>query len=140
MMVLVYGLLCAMAVVFAKWRSRQEAHAKTSLETADARFNELEANCKAEEVRTGRPASLALQMNLMKAFEVREAASSVWKNKALRQTRSQRRKNWLVDLAGRKLSYAFGLFDTVAAINAVEFFSGNRIDLSTISGLISQLF
>ena len=94
-MVLIYGLLCAMAVVFAKLATRQQTKAKAKLATADKRFRDSESDCKAEEVRSGRQAGLASQMKMMKAFEQREAVNAVWKRKALKQARYQKLSRWL---------------------------------------------
>ena len=138
-MLLIYGLLCAMAVVFAKLATRQQAKAKAKLETVDKRFSECESNCKAEEVRTGRQAGLALQMKMMKAFEQREAANKVWKRKALKEARYQKLSRWLTNFAGRKLAYAGGLIDTMVALVGAEVLSGDRSYLSDIATLISQI-
>ena len=47
-MVLIYGLLCATAVVFAKWATRQQVKAKAKLATVDKQFKDCESDCKAE--------------------------------------------------------------------------------------------
>ena len=139
MMVLIYGLLCAIAVVFAKLASRQQVKAKAKLATVDKRFKDCESDCKAEEVRSGRQAGLALQMKMMKAFEQREAANTVWKRKALKEARYQKLSRWLTNLAGRKVAYAGGLIDTMVAIAGAEMLNGDRSYLSTVAKLISQI-
>ena len=138
-MVLIYGLLCAIAVVFAKLASRQQVKAKAKLTTVDKQFKECESDCKAEEVRSGRQAVLALQMKLMKAFEQREADNVVWKRKAMKEARYQKLSRWLTNRAGRKLAYAGGLIDTMVAIAGAEMLNGDRSYLSTIAKLISWI-
>ena len=138
-MVLIYGLLCAMAVVFAKLATRQQVKAKAKLATVDKQFKDCESDCKAEEVRSGRQAGLALQMKMMRAFEQREAANAVWKRKALKEARYQKLSRWLTNLAGRKVAYAGGLIDTMVAIAGAEMLNGDRSYLSTIAKLISQI-
>ena len=138
-MVLIYGLLRAMTVVFAKLATRQQVKAKTKLATADKRFRDSESDCKAEEVRSGRQAGLASQMKMMKAFEQREAVNAVWKRKALKEARYQKLSRWIGNFAGRKLAYVGGLVDTMVLIAGAEVLSGDRSYLSTIAKLISLI-
>lgn len=138
-MVLIYGLLRAMAVVFAKLATRRQVSAKAKLATADKQFRDCESDCKAEEVRSGRQAGLALQMKMMKAFEQREAVNAVWKRKALKEARYQKLSRWLANFAGRKMAYVGGLVDTMVAIAGTEVLSGDRSYLSTLAQLISQI-
>ena len=138
-MVLIYGLLRAMTVVFAKLATRRQVKAKAKLATADKQFRDFESDCKAEEVRSGRQAGLASQMKMMKAFEQREAVNAVWKRKALKEARYQKLSRWMGNFAGRKLAYVGGLVDTMVLIAGTEALSGERSYLSTIAKLISLI-
>ncbi|MEL7497595.1 MAG: hypothetical protein AAFN77_08290 [Planctomycetota bacterium] len=139
-MVLIYGMVCAIAVALAKIAAWQLARAKQKLETADGLFSELEINCKADEVASGRPADLTSQLRLMKQFEQREAANTAWKRRALIAARYQRVAKWLSDLSGKKLPYSMGLLDMAFGMKVFEAIVGSPINWESMTQLILQLY
>lgn len=138
-MVLIYGMVCAVAVALAKFAAWQLSKAKQRLETEDALFNELELICKSDEVETGQAAGLTAQLRLMKQFEKREVANSKWKRRAVVSARYQRVAGWLAGLSGKKLPYMMGLLDMAFAIKVLESFMGSPVNWESLSNLVTQV-
>ena len=138
-MVLIYGMVCAVAVALAKITAWQLARAKSHLESEDALFGELELNCKADEVESGRAVGLTSQLRLMKQFEKRETASANWQRRALTAARYQRVAKWLTGLSGKKLPYTMGLMDMAFGMKVLEAFLGSPITWDTVTQLVARL-
>jgi hypothetical protein len=71
-MALVYMALCALVLVLRWTAGWREGRSKRRYARHEERFRAAERDCKAEEVRVGRPAGYADQIRLLNAFEARD--------------------------------------------------------------------
>lgn len=137
-MALIYGLVRAVAVAFAKLAAWRHARAQKQLETADTKFRKAESSCKADEVEAGRPADFASQFHLLKHFEQREFANERWKRAAVKMAKREKFANWLAEISGKKIPYSFGLVDMALAMKIVEWSYEKELDLTMVSDLIER--
>ena len=139
-MALIFVMLRALAFVLMKKADWKQNRAKNRLERADKSFREIENSCKAEEVRVGRPANFASQFQLMKLFEVRDAAETYWKKAATQHKKRARMSNWLAGSKGRFVPYAVGLIDMVLALSLVNFLEHSDFEWQQIADAVSSIF
>lgn len=138
-MVLIYKLVCTIAVVLAKFSAWRTARAKTKLENETERFKKVESQCKADEVETGRSSDVASQLRLIKQFEKREVANEHWKRRAIVSAKYRRIANWLSNFSGRKLPYATGLLDMAIGLKMLEAFLGSPVTWELLVQQIAQI-
>lgn len=119
-MAFLYGLLRATAAALRLVAAAQHARARQRYEKLHRRFEDVEADCKAHEVRVGRPADYNAQLRLLKAFEAGEKARLKWVRAANRLERRKGRERWLKDVRGKKLPYTFGLVDMALVLHALD--------------------
>jgi len=137
-MALIYGLVRAIAVAFAKTAAWRHARVQKQFDQADKTFRETETSCKAEEVVAGRPVDFASQFQLLKRFEKREVINDRWKRSAAKLAKRQDFANRLDEFSGKKLPYSFGLVDMALALKIVELTYEKHIDLSMVGELIQR--
>ena len=137
-MALIYGLVRAIAVAFAKTTAWRHARVQKQFELADQAFRHSETSCKAEEVAAGRPTGFTSQFQLLKEFEKREAVHKRWKRSALKLQKRQRFAKWLSEFQGKKLPYSFGLIDMALAMKLVELTYARNVDFTLVSELIER--
>ena len=139
MTAMVYGLMRLLAATMTRWAAWRHGRAKLNLELADAKFEQLELDCKADEVQSGRAASLASQFKMLRAFEDREAMNQRWQKAALRLRRRRRMQNRIAAFSGLKLPYTFGLIDMALVFKGLEMAYTNSWTWDSVSHLIGQL-
>ena len=142
-MAVLYALIRGIAVFLRKRADASHARAKTVYEAAEKAFQDLENDCKSEEVTVGRPVSYPQQIELLKHYEANERARQKWLKARQRLTRWQKRASRVESFSGRKIPYTFGLIDMALVMRALDFFGAPvELDFHSIyhwaSTLVSQ--
>jgi hypothetical protein len=119
-MALVYVALCALVLVLRWTAGWREGRSKRRYARQEEKFRAAERDCKAEEVRVGRPAGYADQIRLLNAFESRERARLAWIGAS---GWLQKVQGWFATLRafqGRRVSYMCGLVDAAAVLTLLD--------------------
>jgi hypothetical protein len=132
-MVLVYGLLRALATALRAVAAARHARAKRRYEQLADSFHELETSCKAHEVSVGRPADYASQLRLLQLFERTERARQRWVARVAALQKRVRYERAVRRFSGRKLPYTFGVIDMALLMKLAEVFG---LNVNTISEAI----
>ena len=122
---ILYGLIRSLAGMLRISANRSHARRKLTYELENAAFEQFEAECKAEEVRTGRPVDYSKQLRLLRQFEAKESERKKWIRAADRLKQRQAWSEKLAAFSGVKLPYAFGLIDMAAILLLCEQFGVN---------------
>jgi hypothetical protein len=139
-MAFLYGLLRALAAAMRAVAALRHKRAKRSYERSEQAFQSLETECKAHEVRVGRPTDFGAQLRLLKAYEAKERDRARWVRAAHRLEARTGRERWLKDLSGRKLPYSFGLVDMAGVLYLADRLSGWAFEpVELIQRVISAL-
>lgn len=139
-MALIYGLMRSLAVALFKYAAWQHNRIKRQFEKLDADFRLLETDCKAEEVRLGRPVDFASQLKLLKQFEKREAARQTWIRSSKKMQKRKKLASKVRSFSGRKLPYTFGLIDMALLMRLIEVGYRNGFQWSNITDYVARLF
>jgi hypothetical protein len=111
-MILLYTALSALTLVVRCLVGMRAWLAKRVYARAEERFRLAEQDCKAKEVRLGRPMDYLSQLRLLKAFERRESTRSRWVSASNRYALVSRFFTALRHFHGRRTSYVSGVLDT----------------------------
>jgi len=120
-MAFLYGLIRTLAALLRRSATLTHQRAKRGYEQLQTSFDELEHECKAHEVRFGRPVDYGAQLRLLKAYDVKEKARLKWVKAAHRMNARQTWENRIRAFSGKKLPYTFGLIDMAAVIQALDY-------------------
>lgn len=123
-MAFLYGLIRTLAALLRRAATVKHLRAQRTYEQFQGAFDELERECKAHEVRLGRPVDYAAQLRLLKAFEVKEKARLKWVTAAHKMNARQAWENRIRAFHGKKLPYTFGVIDMAAVFHVVDYFRG----------------
>lgn len=138
-MALIYGLMRSLAVTLFKYAAWQHNRLKRQFEKLDAEFRSLETDCKAEEVRLGRPVEFASQLKLLKQFEKREVARQNWIRASKKMQKRRKLASKVRSFSGRKLPYTFGLIDMALLMRLIEMGYRNGFQWSSITDFVARL-
>jgi hypothetical protein len=119
-MAFLYGLIRALAALLRRVATVKHRRVQRRYEQLQTSFDELERECKAHEVRLGRPADYVWQLRLLKAYEVKENARLKWIKAAHKMNAREGWEKRIVAFSGRKIPYTFGLIDMAAVIQAAD--------------------
>ena len=140
-MAILFAMLCGWVVVLRKFASRKHDRLKNKYETVNASFQQVERDCKNDEVAVGRPGSYSAQLRLMKLYESVEQAKQNWIAAKRKLIKRRKMEDRLGSLRGRKIPYSFGLLDMAMVIKGIDAIrEAKRFDFSSFSDLINSIF
>lgn len=119
---LLFGVIRGISAILRRYVEWMHDRAQRAYECAENAFRDLETSCKADEVALGRPIDYAAQLQLLKAYERREAARDRWVRAATRLNRSKSTESGLRSFAEMRLPYTFGLLDMMFLMRTLDYF------------------
>ena len=135
-MVFVFSLIRGLAAVFRLLAASRHNRAQAVYEQRQTAFKKAEQDCKADEVRLGRPMDYAGQLRLLKLYEAAETARQIWVRRANVLNRWKSREAVLLGFRGRKLPYTFGMVDMAMIMEVADQF-GVGLDLPQLGDWIT---
>ena len=137
-MLFVFSLIRGSAAVLRKLAAARHERAQRFYETRQTEFDRAEQDCKAGEVRVGRPMDYPAQLRLLKLYEAAEQARQRWMRRAQSLNSRRQWEERVLAFRGRKLPYTFGLIDMALVMQVVDQF-GVGVDFALLSDWLSAM-
>jgi hypothetical protein len=136
-MVFLYGMLRSLISALRQMAAWKHARSQRIYERLQKAFSEAERDCKAHEVRVGRPVDYKSQLRLLKSYEASEAARGKWMRAAQKLGAWKAREAKVRAFSGKKLPYSFGLVDMALLLNVLDYLGTPfRVDFAMLAELV----
>ena len=112
--------MCGISAFVRRLAEWKHIRLRDAYESAETSFRDLENTCKADEVALGRPVDYASQLQLLKAYEIRERARNRWVKAADALNSRKSVDHKVKSFRSMRMPYTFGLIDMAFLMRVLD--------------------